>query len=175
MINQCCIRVVKIDLEALGVKVIEIKIGEVVIEHQESEELKQLIEDKLEESGFKIIKNQDKKLVEKIRLAVFDMVHNTTFNAMVRNSDFLVGKFNKSYQHLSTLFSRHEGITLEKFIINQRIEKVKALIFEGEMSLSEIAFITGYSSVQYLSTQFKTISGISVTEFKTDPIKYMSK
>jgi AraC family transcriptional regulator len=175
MTSHCCVRVVKMDLEAIGVKVVDIRIGEVVVEHQESEELKKLIETTLEDSGFRIIKNQDKKLVEKIKMAVIDMVHNTTYNAMVRNSDFLVGKFNKSYQHLSSIFSKHEGITLEKFIINKRIEKVKSMIFEGEMSLSEIAFITGYSSVQYLSTHFKSISGISVTEFKTDPIKYMSR
>ena len=171
MICDCCVRVVKMDLEAIGIEVLEIKAGQAKIKYKPSDIGEKDIEDKLAESGFSIIKNNDKKLVEEIKQAVFHMVHYSTYNAMVRNSDFLVGKFNKSYQHLSTLFSKHEGITLEKHIINQRIEKVKALIFEEEMSLSEIAFITGYSSVQYLSTQFKSITGISVTEFKKDPLK----
>lgn len=171
MICDCCVRVVKMDLEAIGVEVLEIKAGQARIKYLVSKLSEKQIEEALIESGFTIIKNQDKKLVEEIKLAVFQMVHYSTYNAMVRNSDFLVGKFNKSYQHLSTLFSKHEGITLEKYIIQQRIEKVKALIYEDELSLSEIAFITGYSSVQYLSTQFKSICGISVTEFKKDPLK----
>jgi AraC-like DNA-binding protein len=90
---------------------------------------------------------------------------------MVRNSDFIVGKFNLSYQHLSTVFSHHEGITLEKYIILQRIEKVKELIQLEELTLSEIAYMMGYSSVQYLSTQFKNITGYSVTEYKALPEK----
>jgi AraC-like DNA-binding protein len=91
---------------------------------------------------------------------------------MIRNSDYLVGKFRKSYQYLSSLFSEKEGITLEKYIILQRIEKAKSLILEGELTLSEIAFMIGYSSVQYLSTQFKSITGVSVTEFKQNPLNF---
>ncbi len=174
MMCNCCIRVIKIDLEAIGVEVLEIKTGQAKLKYRKTKKIEGLIKRTLEDSGFTIIKNQDKKLVEDIKLAVIQMVHYTTYNAMVRNSDFLVGKFNKSYQHLSTLFSKHQGVTLEKYIILQRIDKVKALIFEEEMSLSEIAFTTGYSSVQYLSSQFKAVSGISVTEFKKDPLKHMS-
>ncbi len=174
MMCNCCIRVIKIDLEAIGVEVLEIKTGQAKLKYRKTKKIEGLIKRTLEDSGFTIIKNQDKKLVEDIKLAVIQMVHYTTYNAMVRNSDFLVGKFNKSYQHLSTLFSKYQGITLEKYIILQRIDKVKALIFEEEMSLSEIAFTTGYSSVQYLSSQFKAVSGISVTEFKKDPLKHMS-
>ena len=88
---------------------------------------------------------------------------------MVKNSDYLVGKFNISYPSISAIFSKREKITLEKFIILQKIEKVKELIEYGELTLSEIAYMMGYSSVQYLSTQFKTITGISVTDYKSDP------
>jgi len=123
--GHCCLRIVKIDLEAIDVEVVDIKIGEATLNYLPSEEMDDLIEKTLEDSGFTIIKNLDKKLVEDIKSAVIQMVHHTTFNAMIRNSDFLVGKFNKSYQYMSTLFSKHQGITLEKFIIKQRIEKVK--------------------------------------------------
>lgn len=173
MISHCCARIVKIDLEAIGVEVLEVKLGFARISYDADIISEKLIEETLIKSGFTIIKNQDNKLVEEIKQAVIHLVHYSTYNAMIRNSDFLVGKFNKSYQHLSSLFSKHEGITLEKYIINQRIEKVKALIYEEELTLSEIAYITGYSSVQYLSSQFKSICGVSVTEFKKNPFLYL--
>ena len=91
---------------------------------------------------------------------------------MVRNSDYLVERFAVSYQYLSGLFSKHQGITLEKYIILHKIEKVKELVMEDELTLSEIAFMMGYSSSQYLSTQFKSIAGVSITAFKKDPVKY---
>lgn len=105
-------------------------------------------------------------LVEQIKKAVIDLVYNTTFNAMVRNSDYLVERFNKSYPYLSTLFLKHENTSLEKITIQCKIEKAKELIKYDEFTLSEIAFMMGYSSAQYLSTQFKAVTGISVTEYK---------
>ncbi len=132
----------------------------------------QKIREVLHNNGFQWIVDNDKKLVEDIKRAVVDMVHYTTYNAMIRNSDYLIGKFGKTYQYLSSVFSDKEGITLEKYIIFNRIEKVKSLIQEGELTLSEIAFMMGYSSVQYLSTQFKNIAGVSVTDFKKDPVRY---
>jgi len=130
------------------------------------------ISELLEKEGFELIKDKDAQLAEQIRNAVIDLVHYSTFNAMVRNSDYLVEKFNLSYQYISTLFSKQQNIALEKFIILQKIEKVKELIHNGELTLSEIAYMMGYSSVQYLSTQFKNVIGISVSEFKKDPAKY---
>ncbi len=126
----------------------------------------QNIEKALKRNGFSLLTNKNDILVEDIRRTIIDLVHHTTYNAMVRNSDYLVGKFGKTYPYLSSLFSKYEGITLEKYIILQKIEKVKSLIKDNELTLSEIAFMMGYSSVQYLSTQFKTITGISVSEFK---------
>jgi AraC-like DNA-binding protein len=116
-----------------------------------------------------MISDKEKLLVEEIKQAVIDLVHNSTYNAMVRNSDYLVERFSMSYPYISTLFSKHESTTLEKFTIHLKIEKVKELIEYGELTLSEIAYIMGYSSVQYLSTQFKSVTGISVTEYKTTP------
>jgi AraC-like DNA-binding protein len=100
---------------------------------------------------------------------VIDLVHNSTYNAMVRNSDFLVERFGLSYPYLSSLFSKHEATTLEKYTILHKIEKVKELIEYEELTLSEIAYMMGYSSVQYLSTQFKSVTGISVTEYRVSP------
>ena len=169
---HCCIRLVKRMLEDNPVIVNEVVMGEAKISYDPDVINLTVISELLEKEGFELIKDKDEQLVEQIRNAVIDLVHHSTFNAMVRNSDYLVEKFSLSYQYISTLFSRQQNITLEKFIILQKIEKVKALIHYGELTLSEIAYMMGYSSVQYLSTQFKNVTGISVSEFKKDPTKY---
>jgi AraC family transcriptional regulator len=172
MICNCCIRVLKMEFENAGIEVVDIKLGEATISYNQGEINNDRIKHLLVENGFELIENKNDKLVADLKHAVVDLVHHTTFNAMVRNSDFLVGKFDKSYQYLSTVFSESEGITLEKYIILHRIEKAKVLIQEDNLSLSEIAYMMGYSSVQYLSTQFKSITGISVTDFKKSPAEY---
>lgn len=172
MVCGCCIRVLRMELEQIGIEVKDIKLGIVEIEYDPKIITDEIIEKTLTENGFTLLVDRDEVIVEQIKKAVIDLVHHTTYNAMIRNSDYLVGKFGKSYQYLSSLFSEKEGITLEKYIILQRIEKAKSLILEGELTLSEIAFMIGYSSVQYLSTQFKSITGVSVTEFKQDPLHH---
>lgn len=157
------------ELNNISVSVKRIKLGEAVISFDPDEISIKEIEKMLVENRFSLLTDKDDILVEDIKRAVIDLVHHTTYNAMVRNSDYIVGKFGKTYPYLSSLFSKYEGITLEKYIISQKTEKVKALIQEGELTLSEIAFMMGYSSVQYLSTQFKNNTGISVTEFKKLP------
>jgi len=160
------------ELEQISVSVDSISLGEVSINFDEKKISFKEIEGLLEKNGFSIISNKEDLMVENIKRSVIDLIHHTTYNAMVRNSDYLVGKFGKTYSFLSTIFSKHEGITLEKYTILQKIEKVKSLIHEEELTLSEIAYMMGYSSVQYLSTQFKSITGISVSEFKKSPAKH---
>lgn len=171
--HQCCFRLVREDLEKLGLKVNYVKMGEVGFDFNPSIISEETIIGQLEKNGFELIQNRESILINQIKNAVIDLVHHSTFNAMVKNSDFLVQKFSLSYQYMSTLFSNKEHITLEKYIILQKIEKVKELIRQDELSLSEIAFIMGYSSVQYLSTQFKKITGISVSDYKQElsPVK----
>jgi len=106
-------------------------------------------------------------MVEKIKLSVIELVHlMNNVDSIARKSDYLVEKLGLSFQYLSKIFSAHEPITLEKFIILHKIERTKELIDSNDYTLSEIAFMMDYSSVQHLSTQFKNITGISVTEYK---------
>jgi len=154
------------ELEKAGCEVMQITSGMAKVTYDPDKLDLQKIDQLLKKNGFFLIFDKDKKLAEEIKTAVIDLIHNTTYNAMVRNSDYLSGKFGKTYQYLSSVFSENEGMTLEKFIIQQRIEKVKLLIQEGQLTLSEIAYMMGYSSVQYLSTQFKNITGVSVTDYK---------
>jgi len=172
MICDCCIKVVKMELNNLSVTINSINLGEVDISFDPDVVNIDDIETMLNKNGFSLLIDRDSILIEDIKRAIIDLVHHTTYNAMVRNSDYIVGKFGKTYPYLSSLFSKYEGLTLEKYIILQKIEKVKALIQEDELTLSEIGFIMGYSSVQYLSTQFKNVTGISVSEYKKTPAKY---
>ncbi|HQO49866.1 MAG TPA: AraC family transcriptional regulator [Bacteroidales bacterium] len=173
MISDCCLKLLVLELKAKGVEVVKAKLGDVTVAFDSNVDTG-MITDVFAELGFKIIEDREQVLVEEIKKVVIELVHHSTWNAMVRNSDFIVSKFNKSYQHLSTIFSRVEKITLEKYIILQRIEKVKELIQSEEFTLSEIAYMMGYSSVQYLSTQFKQVTGYSVTDYKALPDKERS-
>jgi AraC-like DNA-binding protein len=169
---HCCLKLVKRLFEDNGITVDDMGLGEVTVSFDPEKADLDMIAALLQEDGFELLMDKDKQLIEQIKSAVIDLVHHSTFNAMVRNSDYLVEKFNLSYQYISSIFSKEENITLEKYIILHKIEKAKELIQYGELTLSEIAFMMGYSSVQYLSTQFKTVTGISVSEYKKNPGKY---
>lgn len=169
MTSSCCIHLLRKEFSIDGIEIHDIKLGIIMLSIDPKKITWKNIEAVLEGYGFEIINDKEKMLVEQIKQAVIDLVHNSTYNAMVRNSDYLVERFGMSYPYISSLFSKHENITLEKFTILHKIEKVKELIEYGELTLSEIAYIMGYSSVQYLSTQFKSITGISVTEYKVIP------
>lgn len=168
MSGQCCAKLITRIFHEEGIAVHSIENGEAEIGYDPNRIPLRRISEFLHREGFELITDKEDQLVEQIKNAVINLVHYSTYNAMVRNSDYLVERFNLSYQYISSIFSRHEMITLEKFIIRQKIEKVKELIRGGDLSLSEIAFMMGYSSVQYLSTQFKNITGITVSEFKKD-------
>ncbi|MEI7492737.1 MAG: helix-turn-helix domain-containing protein [Bacteroidota bacterium] len=166
MVCNCCIRLLKKELDIDGITIQSIKLGTIELSHDPSKISLKIIHGMLEDFGFEIIADKEKILVEQIRQAMIELIHNSTYNAMVRNSDYLVERFNMSYPYISSLFSKHMNITLEKFTILHKIEKVKELIEYGELTLSEIAYMMGYSSVQYLSTQFKSVTGVSVTDYK---------
>ncbi len=169
MVCKCCIRIIKQELEQHDIIVNRIILGEVEITFDNQKINDVLIEKIINENGFELVVNKEKILVEQIKTAVVELVHfANNMNSIIRNSDYMVEKLGYSYQHLSTIFSKYENNTLEKFIILHKIEKVKEMIEYGELTLSEIAFTMGYSSVQYLSTQFKNITGISVSDYKKD-------
>ncbi|MFZ4520823.1 MAG: helix-turn-helix domain-containing protein [Bacteroidales bacterium] len=169
MTCSCCVHLLRKELSVDGIDIQDIKLGMLVLSIDPKKITWKKIETMLALYGFEIIVDKEHILVEQIKQAVIDLVHNSTYNAMVRNSDYLVERFGMSYPYISSLFSKHENTTLEKFTIQNKIEKVKELIEYGELTLSEIAYMMGYSSVQYLSTQFKTITGISVTEYRVTP------
>ena len=128
---------------------------------------KKMLLDLLQRYGLIAVRDHEQVIVEQIKLAVYELVHELNFvNSVVNRSDYIVEKTGYSYSYLSRLFSGHVGITLEKYIIREKIRRVEILLQQGELSLSEIANMMGYSSVQYLSNQFRQVTGLSVSEYK---------
>ncbi len=126
-----------------------------------------MIADMLKKNGFELVVSREKKIVNKIKNTVVELIHHlNNMDSIVRKSDYLVEMLGMSYQQLSKIFSKHESITLERYIILNKIERIKELLMYDEFTLSEIAFMMDYSSVQYLSNQFKKETGYSVSEYK---------
>lgn len=170
MVSNSCIRIVKEELENTGfIKVLHVELGKAEVIYDSQIIHIDAINSILKKSGFELISNKDEKLVEQIKTSVIQLIYfgNNT-NSLIRNSDYLSEKIGYPYVHLSKVFSEKTGTTLEKYIILIKIEKIKELISYDEMTLSEISYAMGYSSVQYLSNQFKQITGLTVSEYKSN-------
>lgn len=167
MVCNSCIKTIRRLLEEHQIEIQKIILGEVTIVLNNNQITEKQIEEMLNGSGFAVLKSKDDILIEQIKIAIIELIHKSNnMNSIIRNSDYLVEKLGYSYQYLSSVFSKNESRTLEQFIILHRIEKVKEMLSYKDLSLSEIAFAMGYSSVQYLSTQLKNITGLSVNQLK---------
>jgi AraC family transcriptional regulator len=167
MVCDRCIRVVKEELEKLNLQVENVKLGEAKVISENEIDLKS-IKRVLVGNGFELIDDKQAKLVEDIKIAILDLINHQLKNEVekISFSKYLTDKFYSSYQHISSVFSSKEGITIEKYYINQKIEKAKELLVYDELTLSEISYKLGYSSVQHLSNQFKKTTGFTPSEFK---------
>ncbi len=161
-----CQMVVKTELEKLGLHYYHVKIGEAnIIEDIIPEQLEQL-DIALRKSGLLLMDDKKSILVEKIKSVVIELVHYTEEQIRVNLSDYLSEKLNYDYTYLANLFSENQGITIEKFYLSHKIEKVKELIVYDELNLTEIAYKMHYSSVAHLSNQFKKFTGLTPSHFK---------
>lgn len=167
MVCNRCIKVVREELENLGYQVNSVVLGEATIQSKDKINF-DLINKVLTENGFELIDSRQSRIIEKIKITVIETIRDMAEGKLknISFTDLLQENLNLSYQYLSTLFSSLEGITIEKYIILQKIEKVKELIVYDELSFSEIAYRLGYSSVQHLSSQFKKITGLTPSHFK---------
>lgn len=168
MVCNRCIKVVRDELEALGLQVEEVKLGEVAIAGPLNPTALSAIKEKLEENGFQLLDDKKAKTIEKIKNVIITLIReNEELQLKTNFSDLIAEKVGLDYHYLSTLFSSMESLTIEKYIILQRIERVKELLVYDEHTLSEIAYRTGYSSVQHLSSQFKKVTGLTPSHFKS--------
>lgn len=167
MVCPRCIKVVREEFEKLNIPVQQIELGEVTTPLLLSEKQKQAIRHVLEENGFVLIDDKKSQVIDRIKTLIIEKIHHVQDKPETLNSsDYISSEIGYDYSYLSNLFSSVEGITIEKYIINQKIEKVKELLVYDELTLNEIAFQLGYSSVQHLSNQFKKITGLTPTHFK---------
>lgn len=120
----------------------------------------------LKEYGFELLEDKRLRVIEKIKTLVLELVRSSSEGLKVNFSDYLAEKLHRDYNGLSTLFSAHEGITIEQYIIRQKIERVKELLAYDELSLSQIADNLHYSSVAHLSNQFKKVTGMTPSQYK---------
>ncbi len=168
MVCNRCIKVVKEEMEKLNYGVEKIELGEVVISSDKDKFNLEKIKEALEENGFELFDSRNANIIERIKILIINSIHHQSIESFsdINLSKEIVSETGLSYQYVSSLFSSTEGITIEKFIISQKIEKVKELLVYDELTLSEIAYNLGYSSVQHLSNQFKKITGLTPTYFK---------
>lgn len=167
MVCNRCVLAVKAELEKAGLQLVSVELGEVVVEEDLSAEILLHLNNSLRALGFEIIDNRKSRLIEQIKNIIVELIHHSKENISVNLSEYISEKLHYDYRYLSTLFSEVEGITIEKYAIAQRVEKVKELLKYDELTLSEIADRLGYSSVAYLSNQFKKHTGLTPSFFKT--------
>ncbi|HEY0739905.1 MAG TPA: AraC family transcriptional regulator [Chryseosolibacter sp.] len=160
--------VVKQELERQGLHPEKVSLGEVTIkENGLTDDQQNRLDASLVSLGFERIDDRKARLIEAIKNRVIQLIHHTDkVDLKVNWSSLLSDEMHYEYNYLSNLFSSVEGVTLEQYIIKQKIEKVKELLFYDELNLSEIADKLGYSSVAHLSAQFKKITGFTPSEMK---------
>jgi len=167
MVCPRCIKVVRDEIEKLGHKIEDIKLGEAKIHGELSEKQRLNIRKSLEENGFELIDDHKSQVIEALKTLIINKIHHGNYGSeTVVWSDLISKELDTEYKYLSQLFSSVEGITIEHYIILQKIEKAKELIVYDELTLSEIAWKLNYSSVAHLSSQFKKITGMSPKNFK---------
>lgn len=170
MVCDRCILIIRQQLENLNFKIEAISLGKVTISPEASSEQLQHISSVLQVLGFELIDKDKDQLIEQIKVQVIELVHHSDLSALHQSlMSVIAEKLNKEYVYLSRLFSDAEGITIEKYIIQQKVERVKELLEYGQMNLNEIAYAMGYSSSAHLSTQFKTVTGMSPSKYKAQP------
>jgi AraC-like DNA-binding protein len=167
MVSIRCKMLVKDELKKLGLKYISVDLGEVDLIEDISSEKRDEIKIALLNSGLELMDDKKAMLIEKIKNVIVEMIHYNDDLPKVNFSDYLSEKLQYDYTYLANLFSETEGTTIEQFILLHKIERVKEFIIYDELNLTEIAEKLLYSSVSHLSAQFKKITGLTPSFFKS--------
>ena len=166
--NMCCPRCVNAIgaiLASMNLTAKEIRLGEAVVEETLSEDETELLAAKLREQGFELLDDPNACLVEAIRVAVLEWVRMA--EGKPKLSVYVSQKICKDYSSLSKLFSQVKEVTIEHYAIHHRIEYAKELLCYSITSISEIAYLLGYSSPAHFAAQFKQFTGMSPKEFRS--------
>lgn len=167
MVCPRCLKVVSQELDKLGLHPLAMQLGEVKLEQEPTAAQLQQLRNALLENGFELIEDRKAEMVEKIKITIIGLIRSGEVEHMNTNlSDYLANALGRDYHYLSGLFSAAEGVTIARYVVLQKVERVKELLAYKELSLSQISFKLGYSSVAHLSAQFKQVTGMSPSEYK---------
>jgi len=166
MVCPRCIEAVKAVFSELSIPISNVVLGSVRIDTYLNATEKETLKTRLAARGFELLDDKQTQLINEIKSVVVNEIHYQKEAAAFNFSTLLSQKLNYDYAYLSRLFSSVEGRTIEKFVMAQKIEKVKELLMYDELTLSQIAFQMHYSSTAHLSAQFKKVTGMSPTAFK---------
>lgn len=173
MVSQRCKLLVEEELRNSEIKYLHIELGVVLLAEEISNPKLELLKDNLKQWGLELLDDKKAILIERIKNVVIEMIHYTEELPKVNYSDYISEKLGYDYTYLSNIFLEEKGITIQQYIINNKIERVKELLLYDELNLTEISYQLHYSSVAHLSNQFRKITGISPSYFKKMKLKRM--
>jgi AraC-like DNA-binding protein len=166
MVSLRCKMVVKEELKKLGLRHAVVDLGTVEVVDDITEAQRETLKINLLKSGLELLDDKRSILIEKIKNVVTEMVHYNDELPKVNYSDYISEKLGYDYTYLANIFSEVKGTTIQQYIINHKIERVKEFLLYDELNLTEISYKLGYSSVAHLSNQFKKVTGLTPTFFK---------
>ncbi len=167
MVCDRCIMVMRSEIEKAGLHPVQIELGEIEISEEPDKETLALFDRQIRGLGFELIDDRKSRLIEKIKNLIVELVHRSETQVQVNLSEYIASNIHQDYNYISNVFSETEGTTIEKYYITQKIERIKELLVYDELSISEIAHRMGYSSVAYLSNQFKKYTGFTPSYYKS--------
>jgi len=167
MVSLRCKMLVKEELKNLGLKCLQVDLGTVEIKENLSPEKRELLKNTLLKSGLELLEDSKSILIEKIKSLIVEMIHYEDEIPKVNYSTYISEKLDYDYTYLANTFSEVKGITIQQYIIYHKIEKVKELLLYDQLTLTEISYRLHYSSVAHLSNQFKKITGLTPSYYKS--------
>lgn len=166
MVSLRCKMVVKAELAKLGLHSVIVDLGIVEILEELSDENRETLRVNLSKFGLELLDDKKSALVVKIKDAIIEMIHYSEEVPSINYSEYLSEKLNHDYTYISNVFSEAKGMTIQQFIIINKIKRIKELLLDDELSLTEISYKLNYSSVSHLSNQFKKITGFTPSIYK---------
>lgn len=172
MVSTSCKMVVRLELEKLGLYCSRIELGRVAIIQTPNLQQLEKFRIALLNSGLELLENKRSVLIEKIKLVINELVYSYDLSLKTNFSYYLSKKLDLNYTYLANIFSETTGFTIEQFLISRRIQRVKEMISCNELNLTQISWELHFSSVAHLSSQFKKVTGITPSQYKTNAVSH---
>lgn len=166
MVSHRCKLFVKQELQRIGVPAVAIDLGVVELQEKLDGLQREELRESLIKAGLELLDDNRSILIERIKNVVTEMIQHSDELPHVNYSEYIESKLGYDYTYLSNVFSEVKGITIQQFIILNKIERVKELLLYDELNLTEISYALHYSSVAHLSNQFKKVTGLTPSYFK---------